>query len=115
VRARIAILAAALASASCFNPDYLDGKLRCAVTPPRCPDGYRCAVDGACWRRGSGPATTDWPAAVWISSGGGSVTGSAGLRGNFTFGGGTRHGAAQAVSGAHLGLGYISSDTYEEQ
>jgi hypothetical protein len=37
----------------CFNPNYGNGALQC--DDGRCPSGYHCAADDACWIDGTGP------------------------------------------------------------
>lgn len=50
------VLLIAVAAGGCFSPSYRDGDLRCAAGSGRaCPDGFHCAVDGACWRDGRDP------------------------------------------------------------
>lgn len=46
-----------LAGASCgFDPQPISGKLLCGgAMSTACPPGYRCAVDGRCWRNGEEP------------------------------------------------------------
>jgi hypothetical protein len=109
-------------AAGCFSPQYKNGDLRCSAVGS-CPSGYHCAADGTCWRNGQDPtldlgpggpddlaALVYPPAAVWISSGGGSAMGASGAQINLSFGGTPAAGVTSATSGALLGLGYINTD-----
>ncbi len=42
----------------CFKIDVENGKLQCVLNSGKCPDGYYCASDGACWKKGTGPDAT---------------------------------------------------------
>jgi hypothetical protein len=138
----IAIIALSC-SAGCFAPDYGNGELLCA-SDGTCPEGYHCASDRACWRDGTGPGGGDLaaadggsdlsqspdldqpsdlapivfpPAAVWISSGGGSGIGTgpgaAGWQGNLSLGGTDQVGSlTSGPGGASCTFGYFASGTY---
>ena len=54
----LTLIAAALL-AGCFSPSYVNGSLKCEAGTNACPDGYRCAEDGTCWRNGTGPDLSD--------------------------------------------------------
>lgn len=108
--------------AGCFSPRYLNGMLRCSVDGEACPDGYHCAFDKTCWRNGEEPpGPTDGgadmpapplvypPAAVWISSGGGSATGASGNQYGLSVGGVDVAGKTTSSSGPSATSGYFSS------
>jgi hypothetical protein len=113
------------AAPACFSPNYdPDGRLLCSVPDSQCPVGQHC-VDGHCWKHPPGPdlgtpfspdlamPPTYLPAAVWISTGGGSSTGSGGGRLNLSLPGAAPVGSAKSIGGgtASAGLGYLASDT----
>jgi len=50
----VRLLILALLLGSCFDPEELDGALRCAPASG-CPGGFECRADLRCWRRGGGP------------------------------------------------------------
>lgn len=54
---RVVLLA--LLFAGCFTPSYVNGTLKCEPGTNACPDGYRCADDGTCWREGAAPDLSD--------------------------------------------------------
>jgi hypothetical protein len=53
VRATIIVIGAVFL-AGCLQTDVPDGALKCSNNPKRlCPEGYICAADGTCWKKGS--------------------------------------------------------------
>jgi hypothetical protein len=119
---RLGALLVLAVAAGCFSPHYRNGDLTCS-SAGKCPSGLHCAADNTCWLNGQDP-TLDLggggndlgslvypPAAVWISSGGGSAIGSSGGQINLSFGGTPAVGVTTAASGAIIGLGYITTDT----
>jgi len=115
----------AVGVAGCYSPSYTDGQLPCSGQGA-CPSGLYCATDNFCWHVGSGPGgdggptvdaspTVDAgpdsapavPAAVWMSSGGGSVMAPSGRRLQLTVGGVDSFGVPTATSGAKLTFGFF--------
>lgn len=52
---KLLFVSALLMLAGCFEPDYSQGKLRCAVSGKQCPDGHECAADNFCYRASALP------------------------------------------------------------
>ena len=95
-----ALLALALL-AGCFSPSYHDGGFLCSMNGNRCPEGFHCAADNACWRDGHDPTIPDGgalpdlftalpdarpPEGGWVSSGGISTAGAAAANSSFKLG-----------------------------
>jgi hypothetical protein len=134
---RVALVMALASIAGCFSPKYTSGNLRCGPEG-QCPPGFEC-IDSRCYRPGEGPGTSDGglhdlagadltspdllipdllpvvypPAAVWISSGGGSgvAVGSAGV--GLSCGGTAAAGVSTATSGAKINFGYFANASFE--
>lgn len=138
VTVRIFTLLSAILLSGCFSPRYSNGQLQCSPEGNLCPAGYYCADDKTCWRNGEGPPAADGgagdggagedggtgedggmdmqgpplvypPAAVWISSGGGSASVASGNAYGLSIGGADVLGKATASSGASASFGYFSS------
>jgi hypothetical protein len=114
------MLIAGLSLAGCFSPQYHNDGLRCADTSPQCPEGYSCGTNGRCRKNGfnpvdagadQGPSAIVYPpAAVWLSSGGGSLHG-VGTQLNLSIGPSSLVvGKASAASNATCNFGTLSSD-----
>ena len=56
--ALVALAACTAVAAGCYRPSPPNGALLCSMDG-QCPEGYRCAGDGTCWRNGEGPDGTD--------------------------------------------------------
>ena len=124
--------------AGCFSPDFRSGQVLCSPKG-ECPTGFQCAGDGKCYKPGDLPgadlAVVDFaaadlaslpdltpppdlgpvvfpPAAVWVSSGGGSSTAVSNVQLNFSIGGTSFVGTSTAPSGATCTFGYLSDDTF---
>ena len=123
---------AGLVGGGCFNYSVGNGQVRCDPADMNaCPPRFHCAADRTCWPNGQGP-TLDLagsdpsardmspdlkpivmgsaPAAVWMSSGGGSPASGA-LQLNISVAGANAPGAATAGSAA-ASFGYFASDGY---
>jgi hypothetical protein len=50
---RRAWLALLLALTGCYDPDFGNGRIRCAATDPKCPSGYECLDGVRCWKKGT--------------------------------------------------------------
>jgi hypothetical protein len=46
-------LCSLLALSACYDPDFGNGKIRCAATAPQCPSGYQCLDGVHCWKNGT--------------------------------------------------------------
>jgi hypothetical protein len=51
-----ALILVVLGTAGCFAPSYHNAGLLCSDHEPKCPAGYHCASDGACWKIGTEPS-----------------------------------------------------------
>ncbi len=139
---RALALLGTLALVGCFSPKYKSGQFKCGNGPRPCPDGYYCAANNTCWAMGSmpnldmtsGPADmaeaggdaqsnvpTDMaqppslsypPAAVWITSGGGSPTATNGDQLNLSLEPSIVGGTITGSNNSQVTLGFFSSDTY---
>jgi hypothetical protein len=121
----------------CFSPSFVDGKDPCS-TDGDCPPGRHCAADHTCWHAGRDPDLGDTPpdfggqidgavdgpaeggvdlapitfppAAVWISSGGGSLAAGAEQL-NLCIGAIDSVGSVNASSGVEMISGFFATDT----
>ena len=54
---RSGLLLTCFALVGCFSPKYDNGQFKCSPGAHPCPDGYYCATDNTCWKKGQSPST----------------------------------------------------------
>src|SRR4051812_18109480 len=59
MRRSILVIAVYGCAIGCFDPHYDNGRVLCATSGAACPQGYHCASDGACWKNGQDPVSSN--------------------------------------------------------
>ena len=61
------VISALVAAVGCYNPDIAQGGLRCAQPGNVCPENFKCATNGRCYRGDAGLAMDTKPACTSVT------------------------------------------------